>query len=321
MLVLDIEKLDTMICAHGRHGTNSLVQFAEFMNAKQVKMNSGGVKHSKEPAVEFNTNHLDRKIIVMTREPKIKFLSGLNHYCGFISDGKFPAYTPETRSQIFRASIKSMNRIGKWVDTYTSPRSPLYHPSGPVPYMVKNCARYNMGDSHMSFTGLSSMMKVNLGLDVHVMDIADLNDFYNTHDYHDHSPWSNNRVGIQPKKQEYYNGLNDMYMENIELIEEYHRHSTGSGYGSQEEFNALMDLEIQAYDILTSDDYVSKSRNFCRSLTTKIKEGSHLEQLFLSMSFDMLGVCGRLQEMVKQNRAYSEGLEINDELFQIISDQ
>ena len=74
-------------------------------------------------------------------------------------------------------------------------------------------------------------------------------------------------------------------------------------------------MEEQAYKILTSDNYIEESLNFCRELTNKINQGGHLERVFLSMAMDCIKPTEHLNSMVKRTGGYTEGLEINDLLY------
>lgn len=303
MLIIDFDKIDTIFCAHGRHGSNSLTAFAEYMDGHHIKFHPDGVLRSREQATILKEHHLDRKIVVMVREPREKFVSGLNNHTNYISGGDFESLPPRLQSNFIRASIKSCIRMNNWASGLGFETSPTYG------YIVRDCARYTLGDPHLAFSCLSYMMVINTGLNVEVMDVTELNDFYATHGYTDDSSWNKNRVGIQPAKQKYYQRLKDHYLENIGLLEH------GTAKGSPQEFNAILDMEEQAYRILTSENYVEESLNFCRDLTNKINQGGHLERVFLSMCMDTIKPTDYLHRMVKRTSEHTEGLEVNDLLY------
>ena len=286
---MDFKNLNLLFCIHGRHASNSFRDFADFLGNYEILGSS-----------DLTKEHCTRKIVCFTRDPREKFLSGLDHFFNDLWDG--PTLPEDIRplastwsqnkkgipntnnTKAFRKYLlqksfwlSNMSLLQKQTTRLNVSRPTTNGDNGyhNIPFdgttwlfelFYKRTANYHLCDAHMCFTNFSMMcMIADDDLDVVIVDINDLNTFYKSYGYTDNHQTNLNRYQVNQLKQKTYDDNWEIFLEVLDDdVNWYSKTHCGS-----KEFKNFMDFEYKAYNAVRSRENV----NECKSLLREIVWG------------------------------------------------
>jgi len=308
MLVLDHKQDNTMFCMHGRHGSQS---FKKFINAVEG--------FERVDFRNLDSSYYGRKIVVITRDPMERFMSGLCHYIDRMSGIEQQNYEYGDVRDVIKNSVVSSSIAFNHEKCRTRLLSPNVKKIGPKAAWVlnetNNCFKYHLGDPHLVFTNLSMILLVVMDLEVEVMHVENLDEFYAKYGYTDVSGHGTNRYSKQKLKQEYYHNIMNLYLESIHNdVEKTHFQP------SSEEFYKLMEIEIKAYNALSSKNLVADCKRFCLELIEPLINGlqPHTEVAYLSMCTGVQTTTRQFTQMVSREHEFYPVINL---LYQVMGDE
>lgn len=278
--------------------------FAEFMgNYENLLVN------------QLEPKHLERKFICITRDPREKFMSGLDHYLKDMSDGSEMDAQDLLKFAVFASSMSlRFEKVRKLNVKRPLGKNPHLPPFDTLSWLcydkVKSCFRYHMGDPHMAFTNLSLVSLIALGCDVEILNVTDLNAFYEKYGYTDLSKSNAGRYSENSGKKDTYNKNLETYFESFK----YYKNKDVFN-PTKDEFQKLLDMEYKAYNAVCSENNIVESRKFCKELAWGLIAHRprdyvpHLEVSYLIMCADAQDAPSRLMQYM------SEGVDMKERGF------
>lgn len=276
MFVVEHLESNTLYCVHGRHGTQSMRRLA-LSNPGCKMLSQRDIRDS-----DVMSDHYRGKIRAITRDPMEKFQSGLGWYLDRI----------ETVSTGPGTEIMWNNDITKSLNTYAiktiihamivaSSTSSTFENlcldrtmkqnkdlATRFDIYQQNHFRYHLGESHLSFSNLSMVLLVGLGLDVEIFDITNINQIYAEFGFVDKGVNAEGKYVMSEGKGQYYSDIMEHYLDGLESLTQddwFNKYYQPS----KQEFNDLMSWEYRAYNALNSVNMVED----CKSIILDLLKG------------------------------------------------
>lgn len=287
MYMVEHLESNTLYCVQGRHGSQTIRKLAQsipgFVEILQV-----------EDSVVMS-DHFRGKIRTLTRDPWEKFQSGLKWYLDRLEGpSNEESYDYDTTKKIIRTMIGStikssslqshmthldMGGLTDEARTELSRRNLFLSPL--VDIQPRDHFDYTMGEGHMTFTHLSMVFLVALGLDVEIFDITNIHRIHS--DFGFKAPGTNDQGNyvMDDLKKQYYSDITEIYLDSLDELSQDDWFS-GFYHPSSQEFKELMSWEYRAYNALNSDNVAEECKNFVIDLIKAMLDNdSKIEKTYL----------------------------------------